>query len=378
MSERKPRILQLITRLHRGGAEDHLLSIIYNLRDKYDFVVGFGSSFNPELEKKLKADNIETKNFKWLKHYNLFSILLSVLEIFIYLRKNKFDIVHTNSTEAGIAGRIAARLARVPIIVHTLHGMPFNENRKYLLRKFIIAMERFAAFFTSAFESTSETITRQYLANHIGRSEQYVTIYSGIETDKYKNSSNMVLPVEKGRFKVLMAARLTKEKGFDELIMAAKEIISKYKDIIFIISGEGEYENNIRSLINSNGLQEYFLMLGFCRDMPKLLKSVSLLVLPSYFEGTPRIISEAMAAGLPIVATNVGGIPDQIDDLCNGILILPKNPNALAKAIIRIYKDKELYRKMSIGSTQKSQKYSLSIMLKEVNDHYNILFQETI
>jgi len=373
MTQDKPKVLHIITRLLRGGAEEETLSIIYGLKNKYDFYLGYGAEFEDAQVRELQKNGIKTQRFSLLRHYDPFSIFFSVFQMYRYMKRHHFQIVHTHSTEAGVAGRIAAYLAGVPIIIHTIHGIPFTEGRNPLLRTFLLFWERMMAKTTARFESNADIITKKFLEKGVGKGNQYVTIYSGIDIEKFEDAQPVDLNIPSDHLKVLMAGRLAKGKGFEELIQAAKKVAKQEKKISFLIAGEGELELKIRKRIRDNALEDHFLLLGYRDDLYRVMKSVDLFVLPSHAEGTPRVITEAMAAGLPVVATRVGGIPEQIEDGRNGLLIQPKNSDQLAEAILKLSRDGEIRKKMGRESYKRVQRFSLQKMIEDVDTLYESL-----
>jgi len=375
MVQGRPKVLHIITRLLRGGAEEETLNIVYGLKDKYDFHLGYGAEFEDVQVRKLRDRGIKTRRFSLLRHYDPFSIFFSAFQMYRYMRKNHFQIVHTHSTEAGVAGRIAAYLAGVPIIIHTIHGIPFIEGRNLFLRSFLLFWERTMSKVTTKFESIADIITKKFLEKGVGKDDQYITIYSGVDTEKCRDSQLLNLNIPSDHSKVLMASRLTKGKGFEELIQAAKKISRQKKKVSFLIAGEGKLKQRIEKSIHDNGLQDHFLLLGYRKDLYRVMKSADLFVLPSHAEGTPRVITEAMAVGLPIIATSVGGIPEQVEDGKNGLLIEPKNPDQLAEAILRLLNDRELRLQMGREGYKKAQRFSLSRMLKDVDALYKGLLR---
>lgn len=378
MRQGKPKVLHIISRLLRGGAEEKTLNTIYGLKDKYDFYLGYGAEFEEAQVKKLRDNGIKTKRFSLLRHYDPFSIFFSVFQMYRYIKEHRFQIVHTHSTEAGVAGRIAAYLARTPIVIHTIHGVPFIENRNRLLRDFLLLWERVMAKATTKFESNADIITKKFLEKGVGKKDQYVTVYSGVDIEKFNGAKPLDLGSPADHFKALMAGRLAKGKGFEELIQAAKKVLEQNKQVSFVIAGEGELEKSIKRTIHDNGLQDHFLLLGYRDDLCRVMKSVDLFVLPSHAEGTPRVITEAMAAGLPIIATNVGGIPEQVEDRKNGLLIEPKRPDQLANAILGLMDDRELRLQMGREGYKKAQRFSRDKMLKDVDALYERLLNTNI
>lgn len=376
MTQRKPKVLHIITRLLRGGAEEKTLNIVYGLEDKYDLHLGYGAEFEEAQVRKLRDHGVKTQKFSLLRHYDPFSIFFSVFQMYRYIKKHHFQIVHTHSTEAGVAGRIAAYLAGVPIVIHTIHGIPFTEGRNPLLRVFLLFWERLMAKGTTKFESNADIITKKFLEKGVGKEDQYITIYSGIDIEKIKDARPVDLNIPSDHFKVLMAGRLAKGKGFEELIQAAKKVVKQEKKISFLIAGEGELEWKIKKSVRDNGLEDHFLLLGYRDDLHRVMKAADLFVLPSHAEGTPRVITEAMAARLPVIATRVGGIPEQIEDGKNGLLIEPKNPDQLAEAILRLMNDRELRLQMGREGYERAQRFSLSRTLEDLDAFYDNLFNK--
>jgi len=373
ITQGRPKVLHIITRLLRGGAEEKTLNVIYALKDKYDFYLSYGAGFEEAQARKLRDNGIKTRKFSLLRHYDPFSIFFSVFQMYRYIKKYRFQIVHTHSTEAGVAGRIAAYLAGAPIIIHTIHGTPFTKGRNPLLRGFLLLWERAMAKVTTKFESNADVITEQFLGKGVGKEDQYITIYSGVDVEKIKDARPVDLNIPSDHFKVLMAGRLAKGKGFEELIQAAKKVTKREEKISFLIAGEGSLEWKIKKSIRDNGLEDHFLLLGYRDDLHRVMKAADLFVLPSHAEGTPRAITEAMAAGLPVIATRVGGIPEQIEDGKNGLLIESKNPDQLAAAILGLMNDRELRLQMRREGYERVQRFSLSRTLQDMDILYNKL-----
>ena len=137
--KRKIKVLHFITRFIRGGADENTMYTVLGLdKNIYDVTLTFGENYNKEMVNIVKASKVKIKIFT-IKHFNIFSSIYSLLLVYNFIRKQRFDIVHTHSTEAGIIGRIAARIARTPIIIHTIHGVAFTPYRSKLLNYFIFS-----------------------------------------------------------------------------------------------------------------------------------------------------------------------------------------------------------------------------------------------
>jgi len=377
--KKNPKILHLITRFMLGGSEEKTIIEIEHLNDKYRYFLGTGSEYTINRVKYIKSLGVNCKKFEFLRHYNPISLFFSIFEISIFLKEYRFDIVHTHGSEMGIVGRIAAKMAGVPIIIHSIHGTPFGINRNLLLNKFLIFCEQIAGKSTDRFLSNSDIITQRFLDNNIGKKAKFRTIYSGIDIKKFQNAKPIKIAfVPDNSIKILIASRLAKGKGWQELIESANIILGKKKEVSFLIAGDGKYKNKIKDFIKVKNLKNNFHFLDYRNDIEKIYKSVDIFVLPSYKEGTPRVITEAMASGLPIVATNIDGIPEQVKHKKNGFLIETKNHQALADALLKLIENPRLRSKMGKESTKLVKKFSSNKMIKDIDNLYQELIKQKL
>ncbi|KPN29445.1 trehalose synthase [Halolamina pelagica] len=369
---RRPRVFHLITRLLQGGAEAKTLATVRGI-DDYEFTVGYGAEYAEEQVAQLEADGIDTKQFPLIRHYNPVTAVPAVVSLARYLRREEFDIVHTHSTEAGIIGRFAAALAGVPNVVHTVHGVPFADDRNDALNRFVLACERRAAEHTDRIVTNADVIAEEYLERGIGRPEQYTTVYSGVDLDAFADAEPAAdLPGE--RLRVVMVGRLADGKGHGVLLDAVASM-DDFEGSVCIV-GDGPLYDSLASEIEERGLSDQVFLTGFRDDVPRVLAASDVLVLPSFREGTPRVITEAMASGLPVVATDIAGIPEQIEDGENGFLIPTGDAEALAARMGELARDSELRERMGERGLEQAERFSVASMVGKLDQVYGELLEQ--
>ncbi len=366
----KTKIFHLITRLIDGGAVNVLTNITTGLTE-YDITVGYGSEYDPDCISKLEQSGVKTVQFPLMRHYNPITAVGAVITVSRYLQKYEFDIVHTHSTEAGIIGRTSAHMANVPNVVHTIHGVPFTEDRNNFLNWFIESCEIKVAPWTDATVSIADIISEEYLSRDIGTPNQYHTIYYGIDVNKFQDASPQSdLPGSGTR--ILMASRLAKGKGFDVLLDAVEAV--EYDDFSVLIAGDGPLRDDLKSEIISRGIADRVFLLGYRSDIPSIMAASDIFLLPSYREGTPLVIYEAMAAGLPVIATNIAGIPEQIKNNKSGYLIPVGDHNMLSMKIEDLLINENKRNLFAENSKKRVEDFSVSNM----NSNYDLLYKSLL
>lgn len=368
----RPRVFHLITRLLKGGAEAKTIATVCGL-DDYAFTVGYGAEYDSDQVDRLEREGIATKQFPLIRHYNPVTTVPAVLSLARYLRREDFDIVHTHSTEAGIIGRFAAALAGVPTIVHTVHGVPFADDRSAFLNRFVLACERQAASYTDRIVTNADVIADDYLARGIGQRDQYTTVYSGVDLDAFADAEPADdLPGERPR--IVMVGRLADGKGH-EVLLDAVELLGEFEGSVCIV-GDGPLYDSLTTDVVDRGLSDQVYLTGFRDDVPRVLAAIDALVLPSFREGTPRVITEAMACGLPVIATNIAGIPEQVADGESGYLISTGDPAALADRLETLLADAELRERMGARGLERADRFSVTTMVEELDRVYQKLTGE--
>ncbi|MBI5065707.1 glycosyltransferase [Candidatus Woesearchaeota archaeon] len=320
------RVVHIITRFVKGGADFNTLHTLEGISKDYVCYLMTGRTYDEELIEKVKKFNVEVFHTS-LTHYNPITAIIAFFQMVFLLKKTRPQIVHTHSTEAGIVGRWAAWLAGVSIIIHTNHGVSFNRN--FFAKKFLVFLEKITAKITTKIISNANIITWQFLKQKIGKQEQYLTIYSGIDFDEVKKAKPAAEILKIKKIKVLCASRLVRGKGLEEFIEAAKTIKKESEEFEFFLAGEGELRNELEK--KSKGSVAF---LGHRADLLSVMKACDLFVLPSHREGTPRVITEALACGIPVIATNIDGIPEQVTEGVTGFLFNPGDFGKLKKLIL--------------------------------------------
>ena len=365
-----PSVFHLITRFLNGGAEAIVKHTVTGLTD-YNFTVGHGASFERDQVELLEQQGIETYCEPLLRHYNPITAVPAVFSLATYIRRQEFDIVHTHSTEAGIVGRAAAALAGVDAIVHTVHGVPFSDDRNTVLNRFVLACERWAAPRTDRILSNADIITEAYLERGIGTVSQYETVYSGIRIDDFTDVTPASLPGERPR--ILMVSRLVEGKGFDVLLDAVSSLDTTAS---VCIAGDGPLEASLKEDIQRRGLDGSVHLLGYRSDIPNVMAASDVLVLPSFREGTPRVITEAMASGLPVVATDIAGIPEQVTAGECGFLVPTGDPVAVAARLNELLANADRREQMGQAAKDRVTQFSLENMLSDIDSVYRTLLSE--
>lgn len=367
-----------ITKLELGGAQKQLLSLIKKLdKEKYNIFL-FTAKDGLLLKEALSIKTLKIKRSKFLdRPINPLKDILALIEIYWFIKKNKIEIVHTHSSKAGILGRWAARLAKVKIILHTVHGWSFNDYQPRLVRMLFIYLERLTAQFTHRLIVVSNYDKQKGLNNRIGKEKKYSLIRYGIDYTEFSIKDKNIrkeLGIDTSDFVVGMVSCFKPQKSpldFIRLSFLVKEVLPNLR---FLLVGDGILRKKIERLIYKFNLQNQVILTGWRKDIPRILSAIDIFVLTSLWEGLPISVLEAMASFKPVVATNTGGIREVIIEGKTGFLVEPGNIKEMSVRLVSLLKDEALRKK--IGEDAKdflSSDFTLENMVKNTENLYKDL-----
>lgn len=352
--QRKIKVSHIIARMITGGADENTLFTVQGLdKDRYEVDLIMGEEFDESILKRIKDENIniiQIKGLKWKLNFLYDSIVL--IKLIKIMRKNRYDIVHTHTTKAGILGRIAASIAGVPVIVHGLHGSTFQAFNSGLLNWLLFLFERLTGRFTDAYISVSKVLSETYIEKGIGKKDNHYTVYSGMELFKFYHARDKVIYKEKyeelginaGEFLIGNVARLETRKGHQFLLDVFKNVVEEQEDghVKLLIIGEGNKRKYLENYVKELNLGDKVIFTGYRDDVEELMALMDIFVLTSLREGLPRVLVQAAAVGMPSVAFNVDGVPEIIKDNYNGFLVKVKDVEQLENRIVKYMNNKEL------------------------------------
>ncbi|MGH9049115.1 MAG: glycosyltransferase family 4 protein [Acidimicrobiia bacterium] len=280
-------------------------------------------------------------------------------------REHAFDVVHTHSSKAGFLSRWAARRERVPMIVHTVHGWSFHDHMPRLLRAAYVRLERRAALWCDHIVTVSESDRDKGLAAGIGSPEQYVTIrevndlapYDAHAGERDEARRRLQLPVDSRV--VGTVGRFTEQKDPVTWIRAAALLARQRADISFVMVGDGPLRAETEKAAASLGLADRLVTTGLRDDVPALLPALDVFLLTSRWEGAPLVIPQAMASGVPVVASAVDGNREIVRDRANGLLVPADAPDAAASAVGELLGDGALHAQLAAAGRRTTHEFSL-------------------
>ena len=375
-SEQKTNILYVITKLELGGAQKQLLELIRGL-DKTRFnIFLFTSQEGMLLPEALSINGLQIATFNWLeRNLNPMKDILSLIQIFRYIKKNRIDIVHTHSSKAGIIGRIAGRLAGVKTIMHTVHGWPFHQYQPFFSRLLFIWLERIAAACSNKLIVVSQSDLNKGLKYICNNQNKYVLINYGVEinlnAEQNYEAAKKELQIKDGNLIVGNISCFKPQKALLDFIKLALLIKNSYSKVKFILIGDGILRNVIEKQILRAGLRENIVLTGWRKDIPELLPDIDIFVLTSLWEGMPISVLEAMRCAKPIVATDTGGIHEIVIDGYNGFLVKPKDMRSMSQKLLLLLENRKLRETMGLlGRDNLGTRFSLKGMVQAHQDLY--------
>ena len=326
-----------------------------------------------ELGKNIIDTKVKLKNINIDRKIIVTSNIRSIYEMYKFLKKEKPEIVHVHTPMAGVLGRIAAKLANVPIIIYTAHGFYFHENMSKLKYNLFLNIEKFMGrnFTEYIFTQSVEDLE---IANSckFKKQNQMMAIGNGVDVSVRFNPSNInqhikqelydKLNIHKDDIVVTFIGRLVEEKGILDLLKSYNYIKSKVKFIIVGDKFQGDRDIYVNYEIDKYKNNENIKFVGKIANVEEILSITDIFCLPSYREGMPRSIIEAMAMECAVIATNIRGSREEVLDGNTGFLVDLKSPNEIAKKIDVLSNDKKLLKSMK----QNARERALSLYNEEV------------
>ncbi len=389
MNGEKTKILFIITQGELGGAQRYVFDLATTLagtnphqsplklrgeeKGSYEVLVAVGNE-SPALKNSLTANGMIVQELRYLKR-NIHPVydILAVWELNKLIQQFQPDIIHLNSSKAGVIGSLAAKLARKRNVIFTAHGFAFLEPNHWLVRQIYFWAEKIVSYFRRVIITVSEYDRQAAIKSKLCPAEKLITIYNGIQQSSPPRPPAWTSPkrnragegeLEGVKTNSVTSPSLAPSRGGEKLIIGtiARDYPTKdlktLREAFRIVKSEFPAAE-LRIIQSPNAAAE--------------LDNLDIYVCSSIKEGFPYSILEAMAAGLPIVSTNVGGIPEAITNGKEGLLVPPKNPQALATAIKKLILEPGLAEQLSRAAQQKIQEFSLDQMLTQTEAVYQAL-----
>lgn len=347
----RPSIMYIITQGILGGAPMHIKHLSESLSSSYNVHVVIG--IKGPIYDDLLSSGISVYHIPELtKELNPKNDIMAIYKIYKLIRKIKPDIVSTHSSKAGVIGRVASRLCGVPAIF-TAHGWAFTEGVPPVKRRFYILTERFAARWAKKIICVSENDLRLAEDNNVGKKTQRMVIHNGMPM---LNEQYLAYPGEQKIVNIIMVARFVEPKDHRSVLLALSKIKTTHNYKVYFV-GDGPLLQETKDLINDLNLNDTVLLLGSRTDVPELLAKSHIFVLVSKWEGFPRSIIEAMRAGLPVIASDVGGCRESVVDGKTGFLIPRDDIDMLGQKLELLISKPELRTQMGEAGYKRFEEF---------------------
>lgn len=387
MNSNPVRVLHVITKVAIGGAQmNTLLSCKYLSRKGFPSVIAAGPEKPPEGDYFNLAD-------KWGIHIEIiphlkrrispFADFRALLELKQYMKKGGFRIVHTHGSKAKILGRIAAKWGNCIPVVQTIHGWPFYDKMNPLVLKAYVILEKLFLGLADRTIAVTDRDIEKGLKFGIGKLSDYQVIRSGVEFDPFRSQrgcrrkARELMGIDADLPVVGTVMRLCHQKNPEIFISAAKITASIVKDAVFVVIGDGPLRGMTEKWISEAGLKNRFLLMGSRKDIENLLPGFDVFLLSSRFEGLPRSVLESLASGVPVVATDVDGIPEILCDGRNGFICPIDDYNALAEKVSLILQNPDISRQLLEKVDRDLEPFSAEKMIDDLFHLYSELVKTT-
>ena len=344
---RTVRVCHVITRLDLGGAQDNTLHTVRTLRAPYraSLVAGPGGLLDDEAG---RIEGVRVTFVPSLKGpIRPWDDLRALRDLERLFRSERPHVVHTHSSKAGVVGRLAAARAGVPVVVHTIHGFGFNAEQPPWLRTALVAAERLAARRATHVVAVSRAHLERGAALGCLDPARASVIRSGVHLGAFRAAADeapipggsplrrdLGLPADAPV--VGLIACLKPQKAPLDFVEAAARVVAMRPDARFLVAGDGELRGAVEARCKALGIADKVRLLGWRRDVPRIMAAVDIVVLTSLWEGLPRVVPEAIAAGRPVVATAVDGTAEILRDGHNALTARAGDPQGIARGVLRI------------------------------------------
>lgn len=374
----KKRVLQFIGSFHQGGSERQAVSLTRLLKNEDSFEV-FAATLNNDGVLRTEIDKAglpEIPEFPLTSFFNA-NFVRQLRRCAKYLRDNKIDIVHTHDFYTNVFGIAAAALAGVRVRIASKRE---TGGMRSGLQKFV---EKIAFGRAKAIVVNSRAVRDDLIGRAISSAKIHI-IYNGIDLERFAVAddraavcSRFGLPTDENiRFVTMVANLRHKVKNVPMFLRAAKRVKESHADVHFVIAGEGELEAELKELAKSLGVADNVRFIGRCIDVPALLSISSVCVLTSTAEGFSNSLLEYMAAGKPVVATNVGGAAEAIIEGETGFLVASDDDITMANCLIELLQDESKASRFGAnGKRIAFEKFSQEAQLQKTIELYNSLLK---
>ncbi len=383
------KVIHVITRLDRGGsAQNTLLTAIGHEPTRFEplVVAGHAGQWDDQggdLATDQSRRRLEVAGVRCLlvptltREIHPIKDLAALYALVAILRREKPAIVHTHTSKAGVLGRLAAWLVGVPLVVHTPHGHVFYGHFGRVASWVFLQVERLLALGTTHLIALTEAERDEHLAEGVGRAECFSVVPSGIDLERFRckaglfgrRPQGMTYPTD--AIVVGSVGWLTEVKGHRFLIEALARLKPQHPKLHVVILGSGRLREEYLALAERLGVGDAVHLLGERQDVPDCLAAMDLFVLPSLNEGMGRALVEAMAAGRPVIASNVGGIPAIVEDRRTGLLVPPADPVSLAAAIDELLRWPDLAKTVGAAASESiGARFGTQAMVRAVEAVY--------
>lgn len=381
------KILRLFSRLNVGGPSVHVVLVTAGLRQRgYEtrLVVGRESKTEGNMYYLAERYGVTPLVLPELgRAIHPMDDAVAFMKIFRLIREFRPDIVHTHTAKASVLGCIAARLLGVPVVIHTFHGHVFHSYfgnlRSFLFR----VIERVLALWTTRIIAISDNVKQDLMLYHIAPPEKIAVVPLGLDLDhllqvgRHKGTFRAELGLASDQKLVGIVGRMVGVKNLELAVRAAEKVIAYLPKTHFVFVGDGEDRSKIEQRIARLRLTQHFSLVGWRQELTEIYSDCDVVLNTSLNEGTPVALIEAMAAGIPTVATNVGGTANVVVHDTTGLLCPSGDADALAEALIRILSDARHAREMGrCGRERVRQRFSKERLMDDLDRLYTGLLSE--
>jgi glycosyltransferase involved in cell wall biosynthesis len=371
-----------------AGTKKHVLSLVKTL-DRTQFSVAVAcprvrshaygdTSFVEELESQ---GDMTIHLVEMRRNIHPLSDTKALVALYRVIKGGRYHIVHAHSSKAGVLGRMAAKWAGTPVVLYTPHGFAFRGIRSKLIRRAYVQIERLCGLWTDRIVCVSPTEREEALRNRIAPGDKLVVIENGLDLGEFvlpldSMAKKRQLGLESRGLIVGTVGRLSWGKGLGCFLEAAARVSTAYPNVQFLIVGNGEARKDLELLAKDLGISTQTVFTGFRPDSLEILTLMDVFVLPSPHEAMPYTVLEAMASEKPVIAIEVTGAQDAVQQGETGLLLPPQDPEALATAIMALLRDEAKSQAMGLaGREVVESRFTLAQMVRQTEELYATLLE---